>query len=55
MPYEGNALRVGLSNMHGLRHAYVQDRYKELTGWECPATGGPDNRSLTPEDRTTDH
>ncbi len=38
--YEGNTTRAGLSSMHGLRHAYAQDRYKELTGWECPASGG---------------
>jgi len=25
--YEGNTLRAGLSNMHGLRHAYAQNRY----------------------------
>ncbi len=52
--YEGNTTRAGLSNMHGLRHAYAQDRYEELTGWKCPATGGPDRRSLTPEQRELD-
>ena len=35
--------------MHGLRHAYAQDRYEELTGWKCPATGGPGRHSVTPE------
>lgn len=40
--------------MHGLRHAYAQDRYKELTGWECPARGGPTSQSLTSEQRTLD-
>ena len=40
--------------MHGLRHAYAQGRYEELTGWKCPATGGPDSRSLTPEQRELD-
>ena len=39
--YEGNTTRAGLSSMHGLRHAYAQERYEELTGWECPASGGP--------------
>ena len=29
--YEGNTLRAGLSQMHGLRHAYAQNRYEELT------------------------
>ena len=38
--YEGNTLRAGLSNTHGLRHAYAQNRYEELTGWSCPAVGG---------------
>ncbi len=52
--YEGNTCRAGLSKMHGLRHAYAQNRYEELTGWKAPAAGGPDTRSLTPEQRETD-
>ena len=45
--YEGNTTRAGLSSMHRLRHAYAQERYEELTGWQCPAMGGPDRQSLT--------
>jgi len=30
--YEGHTSRAGLSQMHGLRHAYAQNRYHELTG-----------------------
>jgi len=52
--YEGNTLRAGHSRMHGLRHAYAQNRYEELTGWKCPAVGGPESKSLTPEQRETD-
>ena len=52
--YEGNTLRAGLSQMHGLRHAYAQHRYEELTGWPCPAAGGPVARDLTPEQRERD-
>ena len=52
--YVGNTTRAGLSNLHGLRHAYAQERYEELTGWECPATGGPNGESLTPEQRELD-
>ena len=52
--YEGNTLRAGLSQMHGLRHAYAQHRYAELTGWQAPAAGGPTARSLTPEQRQMD-
>ena len=53
--YEGHTTRAGLSSMHGLRHAYAQDRYEELTGRKCPAAGGPDSKSLTPEQRELDH
>ena len=52
--YEGNTRRAGLHHMHGLRHAYAQHRYEELTGWFCPAAGGPVARDLTPEQRERD-
>lgn len=52
--YEGNTLRAGLSQMHGLRHAYAQNRYEELTGWKCPAAGGLDSKSFTPGQRELD-
>ena len=42
------------SSMHGLRHAYAQERYEELTGWKCPTTGGPDSKSFTLEQRELD-
>jgi hypothetical protein len=53
--YEGHTLRAGLSKMHGLRHAYAQRRYEELTGWKSPAAGGPPAKSLTWEQREQDH
>ena len=53
--YEGHTNRAGLSKMHGLRHAYAQQRYKELTGWQSPAAGGPSSKSLTPDQREKDH
>jgi hypothetical protein len=52
--YEGHTIRAGLSRLHGLRHAYAQRRYRELTGWNCPAAGGPSSRSLTPDQRAMD-
>ena len=52
--YEGNTRRARLHHMHGLRHAYAQDRYEELTGLKCPAAGGPVARELTPEQRERD-
>jgi hypothetical protein len=52
--YEGNTRRAGLSHMHGLRHAYAQNRYEELTEWKCPAAGGPNSKALTLEQREID-
>ena len=52
--YEGQTARAGLNKMHGLRHAYAQQRYLELTGWPCPAAGGPGSRVLTAEQKTHD-
>ncbi len=52
--YEGNTRRAGFSHMHGLRHAYAQNCYEELTGWKCPAAGGPDSKALTPEQKEID-
>ena len=40
--------------MHGLRHAYAQSRYAELTGWPAPAAGGPTVKALTPEQKAID-
>lgn len=53
--YEQSTRRAGLSKMHGLRHAYAQNLYKELTGWESPACGGPNSRTLTPAQKDADH
>ena len=52
--YEGHTLRAGLSKMHGLRHAYAQRRYEELTGWKSPAAGGPSCKSLAHGQRDRD-
>ncbi len=38
--YENQTHGVGLSKLHGLRHAYAQSRYLELTGWQSPVRGG---------------
>ena len=45
--YESRTREAGLYRMHGLRHAYAQTRYEEITGWKAPAAGGPPRRSLT--------
>ncbi len=52
--YEAETSRAGLSRMHGLRHAYAQNRYQELTGWLAPAAGGTSVKTLTPAQREID-
>lgn len=52
--YVGHTVRAGLSKMHGLRHAYAQQRYEEMTGWKSPAAGGPNYKSLTSDQRELD-
>lgn len=53
--YDKQVTRAGLRNLHGLRHAYAQRRYKELTGWDAPKNGGPTLKNLTREQRQIDH
>jgi hypothetical protein len=43
-----------MTKLHGLRHAYAQRRYKELTGWKAPVAGGPATKSLNEEQRALD-
>ena len=50
--FDGADMRAGLSRMHGLRHAYAQRRYEELTGWPSPAAGGPASKTLSHEQRS---
>jgi integrase len=53
--YESQCVRAGLRKMHGLRHAYAQERFLELAGFPCPAAGGPHREALTPAQRYADH
>ena len=46
--------RAGIHNVHGHRHQYAQQRYQELTGWSCPACGGPTSKQLTAEQKRID-
>ncbi len=52
--YERHTANAGLSKMHGLRHAYAQRRYEELSGWKAPAAGGPVTRALSPGQKVVD-
>ena len=46
--------RIGIHAFHGHRHFYAQARYKELTGQECPARGGPTSKQLTAKQKSID-
>jgi hypothetical protein len=53
--FEYQCGRAGIDRVHGHRHAYAQRRYFELTGWPCPAAGGPRSKELTPAQKAIDH
>jgi hypothetical protein len=46
--------RVGIHAFHGHRHHYAQARYEEMTGWKCPAQGGPTSKQLTTKQKAVD-
>ncbi len=53
--YQRQLRNAGLTKLHGLRHAYAQQRYLELTGWKAPVAGGPTLKQLTPEQLAPDY
>lgn len=53
--YDKQVARAGLKNLHGLRHAYAQRRYRELTGWDAPINGGFKAHELTSEQKRLDY
>jgi site-specific recombinase XerC len=52
--YDRQIRKAGMKKLHGLRHAYAQRRYWQLTGWDCSARGGPASQVLSPEQRAID-
>ncbi|MBD1391458.1 integrase domain-containing protein [Neiella sp. HB171785] len=53
--YEREAIKLGAGfKGHGLRHAYAQQRYLELTGRLAPAAGGESTKGLSGEAKTLD-
>ena len=53
--YQRQLRNAGLTKLHGLRHAYAQQRYLDLTGWKAPVAGGPTSKQLTPEQVAPDY
>lgn len=52
--FERECKAAGYSGTHGARYEYAQTRYKELTGREAPANGGPARSELTGKEREKD-
>ena len=52
--YDNAVQSVGLGKCHGLRHAYAQERYRELTGREPSVCGGLKRNELTAKQREAD-
>lgn len=52
--FEYQCDRASIHRVHGHRHRYAQERYRELTGWSAPAAGGPRSRELTREQKVID-
>ncbi|HFW4799433.1 TPA: phage integrase N-terminal domain-containing protein [Salmonella enterica subsp. diarizonae serovar 60-67:z35:-] len=52
--FERETASVRTGHTHGLRHAYAQRRYEELTGRKPPVLGGRSRRSMRREERRKD-
>jgi hypothetical protein len=52
--FEYQCDRAGIHRVHGHRHQYAQDRYRELTGWSAPAAGGLRSKALAREQKVID-
>ena len=52
--FKAQCAKAGIRHVHGHRHYYAQLRYEQLTGWACPAKGGPTSKQLTPEQKRID-
>jgi len=60
--YQAQTKLMGVGKLHGLRHAYAQRRYRELTrfydpkgqGFICPVDGGKQYKLMTHEEKMID-
>ncbi len=52
--FEDHTSKAGIHHVHGMRHAYAQQRYLELTGRPAPAAGGKTSRELSPAEKAQD-
>lgn len=52
--FKAQCMAAGINHVHGHRHQYAQQRFRELAGWACPAQGGPTWRQLSREQKLID-
>lgn len=52
--FEDQTAKAGINRVHGLRHAYAQQRYFELTGRFAPAAGGKISKELSKDEKAID-
>ena len=52
--FKAQCQAAGIFHVHGHRHHYAQERYRELTGWLCPARGGPTSKQLSLDQKGLD-
>ena len=52
--FKGQCAKANIRHVHGLRYAYAEQRYKELTGRHCPAAGGKPSAKLDAEEQILD-
>lgn len=52
--FKAQCQAAGIHHVHGHRHRYAQQRYRELAGWLCPVQGGPTSKQLTLEQKVID-
>lgn len=49
--FEAQLAKHGITNVHGLRHAYAQQRFLELVGQPCALAGGKSHAQLSQADQ----
>lgn len=52
--FEDHTSKAGIHKVHGLRHAYAQLRYFEITGRHSPAAAGKISKELSKEEKSLD-
>ncbi len=52
--YDSCTQEAGYKNLHGLRHAYAQRKYFEITGWQAPINGGKERIQLSKKEQKLD-